>query len=232
MEMKPKTDLSILLLEDFELDSDAILSQLLLDGYAPSQIQIVRNIHDIEAYLQTALPDLIIYDLQVPLSAKTTLGAKEEDIRRGLNLLRRLTEQYQDQIQFIVLSRFPEPWIVYQVVACGVSFIDKYNYKDLLPWAIEQARRGHVVISSNVRPNLRKIFPLALRVGMDNDDVKIIRFIQEGKIDRDIADTMGYTEDGIATRLRKMYRAYGFRTREDLANWFRDFIEPITQFPE
>ncbi len=230
MEMKPRNELTILMVEDFELDSDAVLSQLLATGFRQEQIRIARNTEDVQKQIDVALPDLVIYDLQVPVNSKSGLAGKEEDIRRSLDLLRRLTKEYADQVQFIVLSRFPEPWIVYQVLACGVSFIDKYNYRDLLSLAIEQALRGHVIVSSNVRPNLRMIFPLALRVGLDTDDVKIIRLILQGKLDREIAELLDYSEDGIATRLRKMYRAYGFHTREELARWFRDFVEPVVPF--
>jgi DNA-binding CsgD family transcriptional regulator len=46
-------------------------------------------------------------------------------------------------------------------------------------------------------------------------------------IDRDIADTMGYSEEWVSGRLRKMFRCYGFHSREELARWFRDFVEPV-----
>jgi DNA-binding CsgD family transcriptional regulator len=92
---------------------------------------------------------------------------------------------------------------------------------------VELARYGHVLISTNIRPTLRQIFPLSLRVGMDADDLQIIRYILDGVIDRDIADTMGYSEEWVSGRLRKMFRCYGFHSREELARWFRDFVEPV-----
>jgi DNA-binding NarL/FixJ family response regulator len=217
MQPKAKTDLSILLVEDYELDSDSILAQLDAAGYSRAQIQVTRNSLDTRKFVEESLPDVIILDLQIPKDADTALPSKEEDIRQGLKFLR-------------VLSRFPTPWIVYQVLACGVSFIDKYNYKDLLPWAIEQVQYGNVIISSTIRPILRKIFPLALRVGLDAEDVQIIHLILEGLPDRDIADRLNFSEEWVSGRLRKMFRNHGFHSREELASWFRDFVEPIIQF--
>lgn len=230
MQPKAKTDLSILLVEDYELDSDSILAQLDAAGYSRAQIQVTRNSQDTRKFVEESLPDVIILDLQIPKDADTALPSKEEDIRQGLKFLRMLTERFYNQVHIIVLSRFPTPWIVYQVLACGVSFIDKYNYKDLLPWAIEQVQYGNVIISSTIRPILRKIFPLALRVGLDAEDVQIIHLILEGISDRDIADRLNFSEEWVSGRLRKMFRNHGFHSREELASWFRDFVEPVIQF--
>jgi DNA-binding NarL/FixJ family response regulator len=101
----------------------------------------------------------------------------------------------------------------------------------LIP-AVEQAQHGHVIISSNVRPSLRQIFSLALRVGLEPEDVKIIRCLQESLRDRDIADKLGYSEEGVSGRLRKMFKSYGMHSRDELANWFRDFVDPILRFDQ
>lgn len=230
MLLKAKSDLSILLVEDYELDSDSIISQLEKAGYTRERIQVARSAQETKEFLKQSQPDVIILDLQVPPDSTSLLKNPDEDIRRSLHFLRERTGQVNEHEHIIVLSRFPTPWIVYQVMACGVSFIDKYNYKDLLPEAIELVQRGHVVISSNVRPNLRQIFPLSLRVGLDADDVRIIRCILEGLPDRDIGDRLGYSEEWVSGRLRKMFRSYGFHNREELANWFRDFVDPVIPF--
>lgn len=230
MQLKSKTDLSILLVEDYEMDSDSIVSHLVNAGYNPEKIQITRNTQDTLSFLESSQPDIVILDLQIPKDANTALRNMDDDIRRGLRLLRDLTEQADDKIHFIVLSRFPTPWIVYQVMACGVSFIDKYNYKDLLPPAIDLVQQGHIIVSSNVRPNLRQIFPLSLRIGLDPEDVKIIRHILEGLPDRDIGEALGYSEEWVSGRLRKMFRSYGFHNRDELANWFRDFVDSVIRF--
>jgi DNA-binding NarL/FixJ family response regulator len=230
METKPKSELSILLVEDYEMDRTAVQTLLQDAGYDPSRIHTTSNTLDTQTFIDASPPDILILDLEIPVDANTPLRRQDDDIRRGLNFLRTLTERYNDGLHIIVLSRFPKPWSVFQVLACGVSFIDKSNYKDLLLLAVEQAQRGHVIISSNVRPNLRQIFPLALRVGLDPEDVQIIHCIQEGLRDRDIADKLGYTEEGVSGRLRKMFKSYGMHSRDELANWFRDFVDPVLQF--
>jgi DNA-binding NarL/FixJ family response regulator len=162
METKPKSELSILLVEDYEMDRTAVQTLLLDAGYDPSRIHTTSNTLDTQTFIDASPPDILILDLEIPVDANTPLRRQDDDIRRGLNFLRTLTERYNDGLHIIVLSRFPKPWSVFQVLACGVSFIDKSNYKDLLLLAVEQAQRGHVIISSNVRPNLRQIFPLAV----------------------------------------------------------------------
>ena len=232
MEIKPKSELSILLVEDYEMERTIVQDLFREAGYDPSKILTASNSLDAQTIIESSRPDILILDLEIPVDANTPLRNQDDDIRRGLGILRTLAERYTETMHIIVLSRFPKPWNVYQVLACGVSFIEKNNYKDLLLSAMEQVQRGHVVISSNVRPILRQIFPLALRVGLDSADVKIIRYIQKGLTDRDIADLLSYTEEGVSNRLRRMFKSYGMHTREELANWFRDFVEPVVQFDE
>lgn len=232
MTIKPKSELSILLVEDYEMDRTAVQGLLLGAGFDESQIHITTNTLDTQTFLEASSPDILILDLEIPADANTPLRRQDDEIRRSLNFLRKLTEQNQNSQHIIVLSRFPYPWVVYQVLACGVSFIDKYNYKELLIPALEQVQHGHVIISDNVRPYLRQIFSLSLRVGMDKEDVQIIRYIQAGLRDIDIADKMGYTDDWVAKHLTRMFKSYGFHRRDDLANWFRDFVDPVLQFTE
>jgi DNA-binding NarL/FixJ family response regulator len=232
METTPKSEQSILLVEDYEMDRTAVHALLQEAGYDPSQIHTATNTMEAQDFIDTSPPDILILDLEIPVDANTPLHNQDEDIRRGLRFLRTLTDREIEGLNIIVLSRFPKPWSVFQVLACGVSFIDKSNYKDLLIPAVEQAQHGHVIISSNVRPSLRQIFSLALRVGLEPEDVKIIRCLQESLRDRDIADKLGYSEEGVSGRLRKMFKSYGMHSRDELANWFRDFVDPILRFDQ
>lgn len=224
--MNSKTEISILLVEDFEMDSDSTIALLAKAGYSPAQIQVARSTQEAQSILLDSQPDLVILDLHVPRDVSVTMRDENFEIRRSLQFLRDLVQQSDDSLHIIVLSRFPRPWVVYQVLACGVSFIEKNNYRDL-PQAVEMARQGHVIVSTNIRPVLRQVFPLSLRVGLDEDDLRIIRCILDGMIDRDIADTLGYSEEWVAGRLRRMFRSHGFHSREELVSWFRDFVEPV-----
>lgn len=227
MKTKINPDRSVLLIEDFMIDVNATLPLLIDAGYQHANIHVSENTDDAAKYLEKTKPELVILDLEIPQN-KSTIRVPEKDLRRGLSFLKSLIERYDNQIRIVAYSRYPNPWVVYQVISQGVSFIAKQDYnKDFFPAAIQQVLQGHVVISSSVIPNLRQIFRLGLRVGLDEEDKQVLRYILIGTSDKDIATAMGFGEDWVAGRLRRMFRSFGFNNRDDLAVWFRDYVAPV-----
>lgn len=227
MKNKPSSDKSVLLIEDFKIDINATLPLLVDAGYQQANIHVSENLDDAEKHLAKYKPELVILDLEIPQNGNT-IRIPEKDLRRGLSFLRSLIERYDNQLRIVAYSRYPNSWVVYQVISQGISFIAKQDYnKDFFPLAIQQIKQGHIIVSSSVIPNLRQIFRLALRVGLDDEDKQILRYIIAGTSDKDIANAMGYGEDWVASRLRRMFKSFGFKNRDDLAVWFRDYIAPI-----
>ena len=228
MKTKPDAEKSVLLIEDIKFDISASLPLLLDAGYQQSDIHVSENLDDAKKFLQDSQPSLVILDLEIP-EDENTIRDQEQDLSRGLQFLRTLMKNNNKRLSVVAFSRYPYPWVVHQVISQGVSFIakqDAYN-KDFFSFAIQQIKQGHVIASSNVIPNLRQIFRLALRVGLDEEDRQILRYILVGTPDKDIAKGMGFGEEWVAGRLRRMFRAFGFRSRDDLAIWFRDYVAPV-----
>jgi len=227
MKTKPSAEKSVLLIEDFKIDINATLPLLLDAGYQQTNIHVSENLDDAENFLKKSKPGLVILDLEIPQN-ESTVRVPEKDLRRGLQFLRTLIKNYDNRLSAVAYSRYPNPWVVYQVISQGVSFIAKQDYnKDFFSVAIQQIKQGHVIVSTSVIPNLRQIFRLALRVGLDEEDMQILRYILIGTPDRDIALGMRYGEEWVAGRLRRMFKSFGFRNRDDLAAWFRDYVAPV-----
>jgi len=223
--MKPKSKTSniALLVEDFKMDAEQTTLLLVEAGYQEKNIFICDTREAAEQFLKKYTPEIAILDLQIP-NAKGGL----KSLANGLALLRFLVENYGDKIRIIAFSRYPELPVVYQVLSLGVSFVTKEDYnKEFFSLALNQIRNGHMVISTNVLPVLRKVFVAALRVGLDEDDKKILQLILQGKTDRDIAEELKYGDDWVANRLRRMFKSFGFRSREDLSAWYRDYVVPL-----
>jgi len=227
MKIKSGTDKSVLLVEDFKMDINATLPLLADAGYQQANIHVSEHLDDAEKFLQKSRPELVILDLEIPQN-ESTIRVSEKDLRRGLLFLRNLVKKYDNQLHIVAYSRYPYPWVVYQVISEGVSFIAKQDYnKEYFSVAIQQIKQGHLIVSTSVIPNLRQIFRLALRVGLDEEDRQILRYILIGTSDKDIAYAMGFGEDWVASRLRRIFRSFGFRNRDDLAVWFRDYVAPV-----
>lgn len=226
MKTKPNADKLALLVEDYKMDAGTTLPLLVNSGYKKEHIHVAETREDAELYLKKNLPELAILDLEIP---KTRGAAKS--LNNGLALLQYLTGKYNSKISLIAFSRFPHLWVVHQVISQGVSFIAKEDYnREFFLAALQQVKMGHMVISSSVSPLLRQVFRSALRVGLDEYDKQILRHILASKSDREIASLMGFGEDWVAGRLRRMFKSFGFKSREDLATWFRDYIAPIYGF--
>jgi DNA-binding NarL/FixJ family response regulator len=223
MKTKSNSNKLVLLVEDYKMDAGTTLALLLDYGYKEEEIYVAENKEEAELFLQKTTPELVILDLEIP---KRKSEAKA--LNNGLTLLRYLAEKHESQVRIIAFSRFPHLWVVYQVISQGVSFIAKEDYnRDFFLVALQQIKLGHLVVSSSVLSGLKKIFRSALRVGLDEDDKQILRYILLKKTDRDIAEAMGYGEDWVAGRLRRMFRSFGFKDRNDLAVWFRDYVAPV-----
>ena len=227
MKTMANSDNLVLLIEDFQIDIDATLPLLIDSGYQPANIHVSKNLDDAEQFLRKSRPELVILDLEIPQN-EGTISNSEEALNRGLSFLSRLIKRFGNQLPIIAYSRYLYPWAVYRVISQGVSFIAKQDHnKEFFPIAINQVKQGHMIISSNVIPHLRQIFRLAVRIGLDDQDKQILQLISSGKSDREIASEMGYGEDWVANRLRRMFKAFGFRKRNELAVWFRDYVVPI-----
>ncbi len=227
MKNKPNSEKLALLIEDFKIDANATLPLLVDAGYQQANIHVSENLDDAEKYLQKNKPEIVILDLEIPQN-EGTIRVPEKDLRRGLSFLRYLINKYDHKFHVIAYSRYPHSWVVYQVISEGASFIAKQDYdKDFFTAAIHQINQGHLIVSNSVIPNLRQIFRLALRVGFSDEDKQILRHILVGSSDKEIATAMGYGEDWVAGRLRSMFRSFGFKNRDDLAVWFRDYIAPV-----
>lgn len=223
MKIKNNSTNVVLLVEDYKMDAGTTMSMLIDAGYKEGNIHVSETMEDAEQFLRKNTPELVILDIEIP---KTKGGAKA--LTNGLVLLRSLVKKYDNRIKIIAFSRYPSLWVVYQVLSQGVSFITKEDYsKDFFLSALAQVKAGHMVVSSSVLPVLKQVFVSAIRVGLDEEDKKILGLILSGKTDKDIAQSLNFSDDWVANRLRRMFKAFGFRTREDLAAWYRDYIAPL-----
>ena len=223
MKSKTNSNNTALIVEDYKMDADAPVSLLIEAGYQKNNIHISETKEDAEQYLKKNIPELIILDIEIP----RTKGAPKL-LSNGLLLLRWLVKKYDNKVKVIAFSRYPFLWVVYQVLSQGVSFITKEDYsKEFFLSALEQVKAGHLVVSSSVIPVLQKVFVSAVRVGLEEDDKKILELILNGKTDKEIALNLKFSDEWVANRLRRMFRAFGFRSREDLAAWYRDYVAPI-----
>ena len=233
MKTKNKTKISVLLIEDLKFDAEATLPLVVDSGYAQGEILVVGNLDDASQFLlenRNNLPELIILDLGVPKDNKPLSRTVENDemIRGGLSFLRRLNRDYGNKLSVIVHSRFPTAVVLYQVVSQGVSFIAKHDYdKEFFSQTVKNSKNGHVIISSSAVPLLKQIFLLSMRVNIDEEDGKILEYLFEGLTDREIATKMSWGEEWVANRLRRMFKKFGFNKREDLAQWYRDYVRPL-----
>lgn len=227
MKTKLNSEKTVLLIEDFKIDINATIPLLVDAGYQQASIHVSENLDDAEKFLQKSMPELVILDLEIPKN-EGTIRVSEKDLRRGLSFLRYLIKKHDHKIHVVAYSRYPHSWVVFQVISEGASFIAKQDYdNDFFSTAIQQINQGHLIVSKSVIPNLRQIFRLALRVGLSEEDKQILRYILVGSSDKEIAAAMGYGEDWVAGRLRSMFRSFGFKNRDDLAVWFRDYIAPV-----
>lgn len=223
MKTKLGSGKQVLLIEDFQIDIDATLPLLGTVGYQKKAIHVSETIEDAVQFLKKATPELVILDLEVPQHT----GAIRS-LNSGLDFLRKLVAEYDNRLRVIVYSRYPHLWVAFQVVSLGVSFIAKQDHnKEFFSAALKQIKQGHLIVSSSVLPNLKQMFRSALRVGLEEDDRQILRYILTGATDRDIAKELGYGEDWVSGRLRRMFKSFGFNNREDLAAWFRDYVAPV-----
>lgn len=223
MNTKTNSNNIVLLVEDYKMDAGMTLPLLIDAGYKESNIHISETMEDAEQFLKKNQPELVILDLEIP----KTKG-ESRLLKNGLSLLRFLARKYGDKVKVITFSRYPQLSVVYQVVSFGVSFITKEDYnKEFFLSALSQVRNGHMVISAGVLPVLKQVFIAALRVGLDEEDKKILQLILAGKTDREIAEKLQYGDEWVASRLRRMFKAFGFRSREELASWYSDYIAPL-----
>jgi DNA-binding NarL/FixJ family response regulator len=223
MKTKSNAEKSALLVEDYKMDAGTTLSLLLDSGYKKERIYVAETKEEADQYLQKTVPEVAILDLEIP---KTRGSAKS--LHHGLSLMRDLVETHENKVSIIAFSRFPHLWVVYQVLSQGVSFIAKEDYnKEFFLDALQKVKLGHLVVSSSVAPLLRQMFRSALRVGLEEEDMQILRYVLISKSDRDIAELMRFSEEWVAGRLKRMFKAFGFRSRTELAAWFRDYVAPI-----
>ena len=222
MEAKQLPKIKIIFVEDYQIDQRTVIDMLVSAGYAKSNIQVCENRRDAEAAINRAQPELALVDIQIPKEPVT-----KESLDVGLGLIRWITGRHGQKTTVIALSRFPQAWVLYQVLACGVSFVDKRVFEELL-WIIPRALDGHVVYTNRSVPIVRQAFVEGTRIRMDRQDMTILALIYyQDLTDTQIGKHLDYGSDWVGNRLKDMYKKTGIRERHQLASWFCEFIAPI-----
>jgi DNA-binding NarL/FixJ family response regulator len=222
MEKKDKSKIKIVFVEDYKIDQGTIISMLINAGYSKENITVCNNRLEAEVAIRTEKPRLAIVDLKIPF------GPQDDDrLQTGLDLVRWIVDQGDDRISVIALSRFPDRWVVFQVLSSGVSFIDKREYEEL-SWVVDRVLHGHIVYTSKLTPVVREAFKEAIDFKLDQQDIDILALIHyQDLTDRQVADKVGYTEDGIGNRLKELRKKTGIKERHQLAAWYCQFIAPV-----
>lgn len=222
MKKNNEKKIKILFVEDYKIDQGTVISMLNNAGYSNENITVRNNRLEAEAAIKAETPRVAIIDLQIPDRPQ---GKEELDV--GLGLVRWIVDQYGDKTSVIVLSRFPERWVVFQVLASGVSFVDKSEFDDLI-WIVDRVLHGHVVYTSKLVPVIRASFKEAINFKLEQEDVDILSLIYYYDLtDGQIADKVGYSEDGVGNRLKDIRKKTGVKERHQLASWYCKFIAPI-----
>lgn len=222
MENRKISITKIVFVEDYKMDQGTILSMLINAGYSKENIMVCNNRLEAEAAIKTEKPHVAIVDLKIPFRPQD-----EDKLQTGLDFVRWIVDQYGDKTRVIALSRFPDRWVVFQVLASGASFVDKREYEEL-SWVVDRVLEGHVVYTSKLAPVILDSFKEAINFRLDQVDVDILGLIHSYDLtDRQIGEKVGYTEDGVGNRLKELRKKTGIKDRHRLASWYCQFIAPI-----
>jgi len=222
MEKKNEAKIKIVFVEDYKINQGTVISVLTNAGYSAENIYMCNNRVEAEAAIKAEKPQIAIVDIAIPVQAQD-----EAKLEVGLSLIWWIIDQYGDKTKVIALSQFPFAWVVFQVLASGVSFVDKREFEEL-GWVVERARQGHVVYTSRLTPIIRQSFKEAINLQLDQEDINILALIHyQDLTDRQIGEKVNYTEDGVGNRLKELRKKTGIKDRHRLASWYCQFIAPI-----
>jgi DNA-binding NarL/FixJ family response regulator len=224
MKKKNISQIKIVFVEDYKIDQGTIVTMLMKEGYSSENIIVCNNRQEAEVAIKREKPQIALVDLKIPFQRHD-----KDELQTGLDFVHWIIDQCGDQTSVIALSRFPYRWVMFQVLASGVSFVDKREYEEL-GWVLDRVLDGHIVYTSKLTPVIRESFKEAIDFKLEQEDIDILGLIHyEDLTDRQIADRVGYTEDGIGNRLKEIRKKTGIRERHQLAAWYCQFIAPVQE---
>jgi two-component system response regulator DevR len=174
----------VVIVDDHEVVREGIKSLLRDCG----NIEVVGEISSIENAYQTISslkPDVVLLDIR--------LGKAD-----GLTLAKRIKINYQEAIKIIILSSYDDESYVNRSIRSHVDgYLLKSTSSDYLTEALENVMKGERVISPEIGNILFKTNQGDQSVGklpLDEQDIKILELLAEGKNIAKIAETLSYSE--------------------------------------
>jgi len=204
------------------VDDHALVRHAVAQALDGPDIAVVAEAGSGEEAIQLALrlrPDLILLDLNLPGIA-------------GIDVVRELVGSLP-QTQIVMLAGSATKWEVMEAMAAGAA---GFLTKDLSPGALLRAvlgvRRGHLAMSRTLAAStLRDFSQMVGQVrgpsgselsGLSERQLQVLRFIAEGKTDRQIAALLVLSPRTVEKHVASILRKLGVSTRVQAAMVYRD----------
>ena len=195
--------LSVLIADDHPMVRDA-LTRVVQQLGGEVQVREAGDYAALQGCIATALPDLLLVDLNMP-------GMN------GMDGLRRLRSQFPS-LAIVVASGQDDPATIRAALAIGVNgFIPKVDPPELLLQALRVVRAGGVYIPAltlgDFRDGLPPVGPGA--AGLTPRQLDVLRLLLKGEPNKLIARQLGLTEGTVKIHIAAILRALQARNRTE-----------------
>lgn len=203
----------VMLVDDHRLVRDGLTTLLA----AADDIEVVGTAADGSAVVEAAAacaPDVVLMDLSMPdvdgVAATRLLLAAQPDVR------------------VVALTSFTEDRQVAAALEAGaVGYLLKDTAPDALFDAVRAAHAGHAPIDPRVagallpgrRAESADVSALSAR------EVEVLRLAAKGLANKQIARTLGISENTVKVHLGNVFRRIGVNDRTSAAMWARDNLD-------
>lgn len=174
----------VIIVDDHEVVREGIKGLLRTSEH----IEIIEDICSIDnAYqtINTLKPNVVLLDIR--------LGKAD-----GLPLAKKIKIDHQEAIKVIILSSYDDESYVNRALRSHVDgYLLKTTSSDYLIEAIEKVMEGDLVTSPEIGSVLFKISQnreFSEKVPLDEQDIKILELLAEGKSVAEIAQSLNYSE--------------------------------------
>jgi len=200
----------LLICDDHQLVREG-LKAVLNDGEEFLVLGEARNGLEVVEQARKLRPDVILMDLQMP-----ELGGVDAA---------RLVLSEQPRIRILALTTFADEKLVVECLKAGVhGYVIKDVEKMDLKQHIRAVARGEAIIDPKVTGVLMARVRSGPAAGNDRSDLPlspqqlaIVRYVAQGHSNREIADTMGLSENTVKGHVAEILHRLGVKNRVEAA---------------
>ena len=207
----PATDRIRVLVVDDHLIVRNGLELLIASSTTVVQVGSVGNGREAIEAVERLHPDVVLMDLSMP-------------VMDGIEATRLINAQAPD-VKVVVLSSFSDHQRVLAALDAGADgYVLKHADPEQILAAIEAVYRGGAPID----PQVARVLLDAKRVGpaprgaLTDREEEVLRLVQAGMANKQIARQLGITERTVKSHLTKVFSALGVTDRTQAALWAAD----------